>query len=96
MLASARLRLLFLAAVLVALPACENVSVVEVDVASISVMPGEATLLPSEVTHLSATPRDASGAALADRPLTWRSANPGSQRGCFRTGRGSLHGNGAH
>ncbi|TVP43683.1 MAG: hypothetical protein EA350_13365, partial [Gemmatimonadales bacterium] len=75
MLGARRSRLLLLAVALTAVHGCEDVSVTEVDVASISVSPSSATLLPNDVTSLSATPRDASGTALSNRTIVWRSDN---------------------
>ncbi|TVP56562.1 MAG: hypothetical protein EA351_07570 [Gemmatimonadales bacterium] len=56
--------------------ACEDVSVSEVEVASVSVSPGSVTLVPDESAQLSATPRDASGTALTGRSIEWSSASP--------------------
>jgi adhesin/invasin len=70
-----RSRLLPVAVALVAVQGCENVTVTEVGVASISVTPGTATLLPDEEAHLAAIPRGVSGTALSNRVISWRSEN---------------------
>jgi hypothetical protein len=70
-------RLLLLAVLLALAPACEEVTVSVVDVASVTVDPGAVTLVPEASTQLSATPRDAAGRALPGRDVTWSSENPG-------------------
>ena len=45
-------------------------------VASVSLTLPSATLLTGQTQRAVATPRDANGAALMDRPVTWQSANP--------------------
>ena len=52
---------------------CEQVSVTSVDVAAIRVEPAEATLSPGDTLRLAATPVDASGNPLRDRPVVWTS-----------------------
>ncbi len=59
------------------LHACEDVSVTTVEVASVSVDPGQGTLVPGDTLRLSATARDASGGALSGRPVSWTSENGG-------------------
>ena len=69
------LPLALLAAVvgLAVLHGCEDVQVTAVEVASVTVSPSQLTLLPGELAQLTATPRDASGNPLADRPVSWSS-----------------------
>lgn len=45
------------------------------DVASVSVSPGEATLVPQQTFGLTATPRNSTGSALQGKAVTW-SSNP--------------------
>jgi adhesin/invasin len=58
---------------LATLHGCEDVQVTAVEVASVTVSPSQATLLPGETVQLTATPQGASGNLLGDRPVTWRS-----------------------
>ncbi len=71
------IRLLVLATLLVLAPACEEVTVSVVDVASVTVDPGNVTLVTDGSTQLLATPRDAAGRPLSGRSITWSSENPG-------------------
>lgn len=52
-----------------------TVTVVPPPVATVSVSPATATLTPGAVTQLSATLRDASGATLTGRVVTWSTSN---------------------
>jgi Big-like domain-containing protein len=45
-------------------------------VASVSVAPASSTVAPGDALQLTATPRDASGAALSGHVIAWSSANP--------------------
>ncbi|MGE0441456.1 MAG: Ig domain-containing protein [Gemmatimonadales bacterium] len=47
-------------------------------VASVSVAPGASTLVVAQTAQLTATPRDAAGAALAGRSVSWASTDPGT------------------
>jgi len=51
------------------------VTVTPVPVASVTVTPDQAGILIGEAVQLAATPRDAGGAALQGRPVTWSSDN---------------------
>lgn len=75
------MRSLILAVSGLALLACSSsgtsVEVVpKAPVASVSLTLPSATLLTGQTQRAVATPRDANGAALMDRPVTWLSANP--------------------
>jgi adhesin/invasin len=56
-----------------ALASCEQVSVTSVEVAAIRVEPAEAILSAGDTLRLAATPVDASGNPLRDRPVVWTS-----------------------
>lgn len=45
-------------------------------VATVTVEPGSASLLPGATVQLAATPKDAGGAALSGRTVTWTSSDP--------------------
>jgi alpha-tubulin suppressor-like RCC1 family protein len=49
-------------------------------IASVSVSPAAATLIVGETRGLSATPQDAAGSAIVNRPITWASDNPAVAR----------------
>ncbi len=59
-----------------ALSACEDVSVTEVGIDSVTVFPEESVLFVEETVQLSAVPMDAAGTPLGDRPFTWTSSAP--------------------
>ncbi len=61
---------------LVWLLGCDDVAVTAVEVASVAVSPGQVALFPGETVDLTATPRAASGSALEDRTVSWRSEDP--------------------
>src|SRR5437763_1492493 len=52
-----------------------SVTVTSVPVASVDVAPPAATVQPGQTVQLTATPRDANGAALSGRAVTWSSSN---------------------
>ena len=54
-----------------------TVSVTAVPVASVSVSPATASVQAGQTVHLTATPKDANGAALSGRTVTWASSNGG-------------------
>jgi hypothetical protein len=70
-------RILVLAALLGLAAACEEVTVSVLDVASVTVDPGNVTLVADASTRLTAIPRDANGRSLSGRSITWSSENPG-------------------
>jgi len=63
-------------AVLLALQACEDVSVTAVDVASVGITPSQGELVPGDTLRLQATLRDASGTPLPGRTVSWSSDDP--------------------
>lgn len=65
-----------LALTLLVLVGCSDVSVTEVEVASISISPEVSTIQADETVQLTAVARDAAGEPLGDRPVTWSSEDP--------------------
>ncbi|MDH3228121.1 MAG: Ig-like domain-containing protein, partial [Thermoleophilia bacterium] len=59
----------------VALTACSEGSTGPKPVATVEISPATVTLAAGQTTALAGTPRDADGRALAERTLTWTSAN---------------------
>jgi uncharacterized protein YjdB len=64
------------AAALLAVAACSGDSAGTVPVAAVQVQAPATQVLPGATLQLTATPRDASGNALGDRPVAWSSLHP--------------------
>ncbi|TVP56563.1 MAG: hypothetical protein EA351_07575 [Gemmatimonadales bacterium] len=65
-----------LAALLIGMIACEDVSVSEVAIHSIEITPAAFELIPQDTVRLTATPLDQAGRALPGRPIDWTALDP--------------------